>query len=502
MSHAAPPPKHRLDLAKANDVADADMFELAPVSLWLEDYSALRALLERWRAEGVNDLRAHLLAEPKRVAECSASIRLLKVNRRTLELFGAESVEQPRAKLDQVFRDDMFDAHVEELVQLWNGQTRFGGPTVNYTLQGRRLDIVLDGSLLPGHEQSWDRVLLAIEDVSERAAAQRALRQSESYARGLFEHSPVSLWVEDFSAVKRLIDEVREAGVSDFRTFTNVHPEFVQRCMQEIRVVDVNRQTLQMFAAADRDQLLSHLHLVFRDDMQQHFAEQLIDLWHGKTFQQREAINDTLNGDRVDVYMQFSVLPGHELDWGLVLVSLTDITARKKAEAYLEFLGKHDSLTKLRNRSFFGDELMRLERRGPWPVTVVMLDLNGLKAINDEGGHAGGDALLRRAGEALAKAVDKSVCAARIGGDEFALLLPSTDEHGGERMVARILELVELNNQFYGRPTLSFSIGVATCRQGERLEAALHLADQRMYDSKRSFYESTGFNRRQRELSR
>ena len=243
--------------------------------------------------------------------------------------------------------------------------------------------------------------------------------------------------------------------------------------------------------------MLRSLHIVFRDDMQQHFTEQLVDLWNGKVFQQREAVNYALSGERVDVYMQFSVLPGHEADWGLVLVSLTDITARKKAEAYLEFLGKHDSLTKLRNRSFFNDEIARLERRGPWPVTVVMLDLNGLKAINDDHGHAGGDGLLRRAGEALAKVGDKTTCAARIGGDEFALLLPATDERGGEAMVQRLREVVDLNNQFYGGPALSFSLGIATCRQGDRIEAALHQADQRMYASKKAFYEAAGINRRQ-----
>lgn len=56
------------------------------------------------------------------------------------------------------------------------------------------------------------------------------------------------------------------------------------------------------------------------------------------------------------------VLPGHEGDWSLVLVSLIDITARKKAEAYLEYLGKHDALTKLRNRAFYVDELNRISR--------------------------------------------------------------------------------------------------------------------------------------------
>ena len=477
-----------------------DLFELAPVSLWLEDYSALRERFEQWRAAGVTDLRSHLLADVTRVAECSAAIRLLKVNQRTLELFGATDLADLTANLHRVFRDDMLGTHVEELVQLWNGATRFGGPAVNYTLQGRRLDILLSATVLPGHTHDWRRVLLSVEDVTERSSAQRALKHSESYARGLFEHSPVSLWVEDFSAVKRLIDEVREAGVSDIRTFINVHPEFVQRCMQEIRVVDVNQQTLRMFAAPDKTTLLRRLHEVFRDEMQQHFSEQLIDLWQGKTFHQREAVNYALSGDRVDVYMQFSVLPGHEEHWDLVLVSLTDITARKKAEAYLEFLGKHDSLTKLRNRSFFSDELSRLERRGPWPVTVVMLDLNGLKTINDEGGHATGDALLRRAGEALAKTVDKTACAARIGGDEFALLLPATDERGGELMMQRVVELLELNNQFYGGPVLSFAMGAATCRQGERLEAAMHLADQRMYTSKKGYYEAAGINRRHMDM--
>lgn len=476
--------------------AYADMFELAPVSLWLEDYSDLRALFEQWRRKGVHDLRAHLRADRSRVAECSQRIRLLSVNRRTLELFEADSLEHLAANLGHVFRDDMFEQHVEELNALWEGQGGFGGPTVNYSLTGRRLDISLRATVLPGHEDTWDRVLIAIEDTTERTRAERALKRSEQYALGLFEHSPVSLWVEDFSNVKFLIDGVRAQGIRDLRTFLDVHPEFVERCMQEIRVIDVNRQTLTMFGATDKGALMRRLHEVFRDDMREHFAEQLIELWDGKLFQQRETINYGLDGEPVNVYMQFSVLPGHEADWSLVLVSLTDITARKKAEAYLEYLGKHDVLTKLRNRSYFVDELNRLERKGPWPVTVIVADLNGLKIINDQEGHAGGDSLLRRAGEVLAKAVDKPASAARIGGDEFAVLLPGTDERGGEQIIERIHSLVDLNNQFYPGAALSFSIGLATCEAGERLESAVHQADQRMYEAKKAYYAASGRDRR------
>ncbi|WP_119156247.1 sensor domain-containing diguanylate cyclase [Caldimonas tepidiphila] len=472
------------------------MFELAPVSLWLEDYSEVKRLFDAWRAEGVSDLRAHLRGRPALVAQCSGRIRVLRVNRRTLELFGAASLDELRDRLHHVFRDDMFEQHVEELGRLWDGHTEFGGETVNYTLQGRRLAILLKASVLPGHEADWSRVLVALEDVTDRSRAVRALRASEQYARGLFEHSPVSLWVEDFSSIRALLEEVRTQGIDDFRVFLDVHPEFVTRCMEEIRVIDINRQTLAMFRAPDKATLLARLPEVFRDDMRAHFAEQLLELWQGRLFQQREVVNYALDGERLHVYLQFSVLPGHEARWDQVLVSLTDITARKKAEAYLEYLGKHDVLTGLRNRAFFTEELSRLERKGPWPVTVVAVDLNGLKAVNDQAGHAAGDALLRRLGEILQKTVDRPASASRIGGDEFTLLLPGTDERGGERVVEQLLELLALNNQFHGGEPLSVSIGTATGHAPQRLEAVLHQADARMYEEKRAYYRRSGRDRR------
>jgi diguanylate cyclase (GGDEF)-like protein len=474
----------------------AEMFELAPVSLWLEDYSALRALFAEWRAQGVSDLRTYLQADPGRVAACSQRIRIVKVNRHTLALFEASDLPQLAANLGRIFRDDMLPAHIGELVQLWEGMTTFVSHTVNYTLSGRRLDIQLKGTILPGHEDTWQRVLVAIEDVTEREQARRSLAQSELYARGLFEHSPVSLWVEDFSAVKRLLDGVRERGITDFRTFIDVHSEFVHRCMQEIRVLDVNRHTLALFGAPDKATLLRRLGDVFRDDMQQHFREQLIDLWQGKLFQSREVVNYALNGEELHLHLQFSVLPGHEQDWSLVQVALTDITARKKAEAYLEFLGRHDTLTRLYNRSYFVDEMNRLERKGPYPVAVVIADLNGLKMANDQLGHSVGDALLRRAGEVLGEAVSEPACAARIGGDEFALLLPATDMRGAEQVMEQVQKLVEVNNQFYPGVALSLSMGAATASPGEALEAACRRADESMYIAKRAHYATLGYDRR------
>ena len=473
------------------------MFDLAPVSLWLEDFSALKQLFDRWRAEGVSDIRAHLAQDPARLRQCSASLKVLKVNRRTLELFAAPDQPTLESNLDRVFRDDMHDAVAHELSQLWSGQLEFSNQTVNYALDGRRLEVGIRARILPGYEHDWSRVLLSLEDVTAQRQGERKLRRSEQYARDLFEHSPVSLWVEDFSVVKQLIDGVRAQGIEDFKTFIAVHPEFVSRCMQEIRVIDVNQQTLRMFGASSKEMLLNNIGRVFRGEMHESFAEQLIDLWDGKTFQQREVVNYALSGDAVHIHMQFSVLADHLADWGLVLLSLVDITARKKAEAYLEYLGKHDVLTQLRNRAFYAEELNRITRKGPWPLSVIAIDMNGLKTVNDEQGHAAGDALLRRVGEVLAKAVDAPACAARIGGDEFMVLLPGTDDRGAEALRERIVSMLDLNNQFYPGQPISLAMGVASCESGELAEGAIHRADQAMYLEKMRYYQDRSVDRRQ-----
>jgi len=473
------------------------MFESAPISLWLEDYSAFKSLFDTWRAQGVVDFRAHVHQSPALLAQCSACFKILKVNQKTLQVFAATSQQELVARLPEVFRDDMFENMVTELEHLWRGELDFSNQSVNYALDGRRVDVQIHVRVLQGHEHTWDRVMVSLQDITPQVTVQKELRLSEQHSRSLFDHSPVSLWVEDFSGVKALLDQARVQGIEDFRVFISVHSEFVSQCMDEIRVLDVNRQTLSMFAAGSKEELLGKLGLIFRDEMHHSFAEQLLDLWNGKTTQMREVINYSLNGEAINIHMQFSVMAGHEALWDQVLVSLVDITARKKAEAYLEYLGKHDSLTRLRNRAFYVEELNRVSRKGPWPLSVLAMDLNGLKRVNDSEGHAAGDAMLRRAGEVLTNATaGHSYCVARIGGDEFIALMPGCDDRVAQGLKERIHTMVELNNQFYPGENLSIAIGIASCSAGAQVEATIHEADQAMFAAKERFYAENQLDRR------
>ena len=267
--------------------------------------------------------------------------------------------------------------------------------------------------------------------------------------------------------------------------------------MEEIKVLDVNRQTLSMFGARDKDELLQQIGSVFKDEMHTSFADQLLDLWNGKTVQMREVVNYSLSGELINIHMQFAVMAGFEANWDRVLVSLVDITARKKAEAYLEYLGKHDSLTRLRNRAFYVDELNRVSRKGPWPLSILAMDLNGLKRVNDAEGHVAGDAILRRTGEVLTNATaGYPYCVARIGGDEFMALLPGCDERVAQGLKERIESMLELNNQFYPGQPLSMAIGYATCNTAGQVEVTIHNADQAMFAAKGKFYTSSPLERR------
>lgn len=220
------------------------------------------------------------------------------------------------------------------------------------------------------------------------------------------------------------------------------------------------------------------------------FREQLIELWKGNIHHQREAVNYALDGSIRNVLLQFTVFPGYEKDWGLVQVALTDITARKKAENYLEYLGKHDVLTKLYNRSFFTEELNRLERSILRPVSCIFLDMNGLKEVNDQLGHDVGDGLLRRVGSVLTQAIQNTTyTASRIGGDEFVILMPGTDETAVLVMLQTIQELFNIDNQYYSSQPISMSFGSATTLENESIEAMLKRADQQMYQRKKHFYQ-------------
>jgi diguanylate cyclase (GGDEF)-like protein/PAS domain S-box-containing protein/putative nucleotidyltransferase with HDIG domain len=143
------------------------------------------------------------------------------------------------------------------------------------------------------------------------------------------------------------------------------------------------------------------------------------------------------------------------------LVGVTfNIDARKRAEEKILYLSYHDSLTGLYNRRYYEAELRRLDTKRNLPITLIMIDANGLKLVNDAFGHQAGDKLLQKTAAILKKQCRSDEIVARVGGDEFVILLPKTDRDDGQRVVDRINKAV--SGKKGKTEILSISIGIAT----------------------------------------
>lgn len=160
---------------------------------------------------------------------------------------------------------------------------------------------------------------------------------------------------------------------------------------------------------------------------------------------------------------------------------------RKKIEEKLRFLSFHDHLTGLYNRAYFDNEMIRLEKSRDYPISIIYLDMDNLKVINDTMGHQAGDQALKNCARLLKENLREIDVLARIGGDEFAIILPRTDEKSGEEIIKRIKSALEHHNHNSQGLFLSLSIGIATCSGPEdKLNETLKRADDLMYVKKNS----------------
>ncbi len=283
-----------------------NIFDLATVSIWEEDFREVQQALERLKAEGVTDFRAWFREHPDFIREAAGKVKVLDVNPATLALYGARSKEEMLGSLNKVFTSESFPVFEEILVALAEGRKTFSSDAVNQTLQGEKKEVFLSMSVSP-ELPDYGNLLISIIDISERKRSEAALQESEEKYRNLFHQSSDGIVLYDLSG----------------------------------RILDVNEKSLQLLGYS-RSELL---------DMN------IFEL-HPASFRERsEAVLDRIEREKqinfegefltkqgsvfpAEVSCNLFTLGGREVIQGIV----RDISERKKMEAEQQRIGKLESL--------------------------------------------------------------------------------------------------------------------------------------------------------------
>jgi len=185
--------------------------------------------------------------------------------------------------------------------------------------------------------------------------------------------------------------------------------------------------------------------------------------------------------DRVYRTINFPVkLPNNKYGVGAYV---EDITERKEQMRRIEYMSSHDALTGLYNRMFFEEELKKIDIGINLPISVIVADVNGLKLTNDIFGHDAGDELLKKVAEILKKVCRADDIIARVGGDEFVILLPKTAAEGAEKIISRIKNEFSKEKVKAIKGSISLGCDTKSC-QYEDINQVKENAETKMYSEK------------------
>jgi len=207
------------------------------------------------------------------------------------------------------------------------------------------------------------------------------LQENEAKYRALFEYSPISLWEEDLSQVKRYIDGLRDKGIRDLRKYFEDHPEEISPCINMIRILYVNRATLKLYEAESKENFLSRLREIRTEKTHKILIQDgVIPLAEEKPVEV-ECVYRTLKGKEITVLVKVAIPPGYENTWSRAFISVQDLTERARAELLEKMFGRYLSQAVMDTMIENPDAInLGGEKR---QVTIMLTDLRGFTALSE-----------------------------------------------------------------------------------------------------------------------